>query len=230
MLISWAPPKRRSTPNEPALPSRAQFYDGGLTIAKSIRQPETCITAMLILLASSFGLGDDRLDPTVQWLCDQQLADGGWNCESIRSGSLHGSFNTSISALDALLQYQQSGGGLEVSDNMDRGRTFFLDHRLYRSHRTGELVSPAFPDSPFHPNGISTCSAASSTSARPALLQTLDWAMLSRSSVEHDVQMGPGQYTGHTPARHGFGWNRPDPVVGRPCAPFGSSSGGTRTG
>jgi len=129
----------------------ASFYDGGLTIAKSIRQPETCITAMLILLAASFGLDDDRLDPTVQWLLDQQLADGGWNCESIRSGSLHGSFNTSISALDALLQYQQSGGGLEVSDNMDRGRTFFLDHRLYRSHRTGELVSPAFTRFPFPP-------------------------------------------------------------------------------
>ena len=87
---------------------------------------------MLILLASSFGLEDDRLDQAVRWLCDQQLADGGWNCESIRSGSRHGSFNTSISALDALLQYQQSGGELRVSDSMDRGRTFFLEHRLCR--------------------------------------------------------------------------------------------------
>ena len=129
----------------------ASFYSGGLTLAKSIREPETCITAMLILLASSFGLDDDRLDPTVQWLLDQQLADGGWNCESIRSGSRHGSFNTSISALDALLRYQQSGGGLRVSDSMDRGRTFFLDHQLYRSHRTGELVIPVFTRFPFPP-------------------------------------------------------------------------------
>lgn len=129
----------------------ASFYDGGLTIAKSIHQAETCITAMLILLASSFGLDDDRLDPTVRWLLDQQLADGGWNCESIRSGSRHGSFNTSISALEALLQYQQSGGALLVSDAMDRGRAFFLDHRLYRSHRTGGLVNPAFARFPFPP-------------------------------------------------------------------------------
>jgi hypothetical protein len=103
------------------------------------------------LLASSFGLHDDQLDPTVRWLLDQQLADGGWNCESIRSGSRHGSFNTSISALDALLEYQQSGGGLAVSDSMDRGRRFFLDHRLYRAHRTGELVNPAFTRFPFPP-------------------------------------------------------------------------------
>jgi hypothetical protein len=62
----------------------ARFYDGGLTLAKSIRQPEACVTAMLILLASSFGLPVDRLDPAVQWLCDRPLADGGWNCESVR--------------------------------------------------------------------------------------------------------------------------------------------------
>jgi hypothetical protein len=106
---------------------------------------------MLILLASSLGYGDDRLDPAVQWLCDQQLADGGWNCESIRSGSRHGSFSTSVSVLDALLQYQQSGGGIGVADSMDRGRTFFLDHRLYRSHRTGQVVNATFTRFPFPP-------------------------------------------------------------------------------
>ena len=129
----------------------ARFFDGGLTLAESIRQPETCITAMLVLLASSFGYRDDRLDPAVQWLCEQQLADGGWNCQSVRSGSRHGSFNTTISALDALLQYQHSGGGLLVSSSMQRGRTFFLDHQLYRSHRTGEVVNTAFTRFPFPP-------------------------------------------------------------------------------
>jgi hypothetical protein len=129
----------------------AQFYDGGLTLAKSIRQPETCITAMLVLLASSFGLDDERLDPAVGWLLGQQLADGGWNCESIRSGSRHGSFHTSISALDALLQYQNSGGKVTVNGAMERGRGFFLDHRMYRSHRSGEVVNPAFTRFPFPP-------------------------------------------------------------------------------
>jgi hypothetical protein len=129
----------------------ASFYGGGLTIAKTIREPETCITAILILLASAFGLDDDRLDSTVRWLLGQQLADGGWNCESIRSGSRHGSFNTSISALDALLRYEQSGGSVPVSDSMARGRDFFLDHGLYRSHRTGQPVSQAFTRFPFPP-------------------------------------------------------------------------------
>ena len=129
----------------------ARFYDGGLTIAKSIRQPETCITSMLILLASSFGLDDDRLDQTVEWLLGQQLDDGGWNCETIRSGSRHGSFNTSISALDALLQYERCGGALAVAEAMDQGRRFFLDHQLYRSHRTGEVANAMFTRFPFPP-------------------------------------------------------------------------------
>jgi hypothetical protein len=34
---------------------------------------------------------------------------------------------------------------------MDRGRTFFLDHQLYRSHRTGKVVNAAFTGFPFPP-------------------------------------------------------------------------------
>lgn len=129
----------------------ARFYDGGLTLARTIQEPETCITAMLILLVASFRLTEERLDPTLAWLLDQQLDDGGWNCQTIRSGSRHGSFHTSISALDALVQYQESGGAIDVTDAMERGQRFFLDHGLYRSHRTGEVANTAFIRFPFPP-------------------------------------------------------------------------------
>lgn len=129
----------------------ARFFDGGLTLAKSIHQPETCITAMLVLLASSFGHDDERVDPAVRWLVAQQLDDGGWNCETIRSGSRHGSFHTSISALDALLEYERQGGKVPVGAAMKRGRAFFLDHKMYRSHRTGDVVNASFTRFPFPP-------------------------------------------------------------------------------
>ncbi|HSK35072.1 MAG TPA: hypothetical protein VK903_16450, partial [Propionicimonas sp.] len=100
----------------------ARLYDGGLNLAKTIREPETCITAMLTLLASSFGFEDERVEPAVHWLLGQQLEDGGWNCETVRSGSRHGSFHTTISTLDALQEYAATGGPVPVSDAMTRGR------------------------------------------------------------------------------------------------------------
>lgn len=84
---------------------------------------------------------------TVEWLLGQQLDDGGWNCESIRSGSTHGSFHTSITVLEALEAVASTPAAAGLSDAIEaaasRGREFLLVHHLYRSHRTGEVADPA---------------------------------------------------------------------------------------
>jgi hypothetical protein len=130
----------------------ARWYGDGLNLAKTIREPETCITGMLVLLAAAFGYREPRLASTVDWLVGQQLADGGWNCESIRRGATHGSFHTSITVLEALLAFErQSGGTVPVATALTAGREFFLEHRLYRSHRTGEVVDRRFTRFPFPP-------------------------------------------------------------------------------
>lgn len=133
----------------------ATWHAGGLTLARSLPYPEACITAMLVLVASSLGGRDapydEPCDAAVSWLVDQQLPDGGWNCRTPRTGSQHGSFHTSISVLDALLAYAGSGGPVPVEAALARGRGFFLDHRLLCSHRTGEVVDPAFTRFPFPP-------------------------------------------------------------------------------
>ena len=129
----------------------ASWFDGGLNLAKTIREPETCITAMLVLLAASFGHDDPRVDNVAEWLLAQQLDDGGWNCESIRSGSTHGSFHTTITVLEALQAYEHNRGDIPVAAAMSVGRDFFLKDRLYRSHRTGDIVNPAFTRFPFPP-------------------------------------------------------------------------------
>jgi hypothetical protein len=158
----------------------ASYYDGGLNIAKTIHQPEACITAMLTLIGSSFGLDDERIDAAVHWLLAQQLNDGGWNCETVRSGSQHGSFHTSISTLDALLEYQRAGGTVAVAAAMRRGREFFLDHRLWHSHRTGAEVAGASVVSRSRRSGISMFCEAWSTSGPQAPKQTHAWRRASQ--------------------------------------------------
>src|SRR5262249_32936849 len=52
----------------------------------------------------------------------------------------HSSFHTSIQVLEALAAYSASGGAVDVREPVRRGREFFLNHKLYQSHRTGEVA------------------------------------------------------------------------------------------
>jgi hypothetical protein len=104
------------------------------------RVPETCITGLLIRLTCAHGHDGPRLDAMVAELLDQQLDDGGWNCAARDDKGRHGSFHTSVLALEALDAYADAGGPRDVREAHRRGREFFLAHRLYRSHRTGAVA------------------------------------------------------------------------------------------
>lgn len=116
------------------------------------RVPETCIVSMLVRLTSYHAYEAPALDVLVADLLDQQLADGGWNCATRTEKHKHGSFHTSIQALEALDAYARAGGEIDVTAATQLGREFFLRHQLYRSHRTGEVAIrgstrfPAFPE------------------------------------------------------------------------------------
>jgi len=129
----------------------AQYFDGVPTPTKGVAPPDACVVAMYVLLAYRFGYRDPRVENGVRWLLGQQMDDGGWNCERTRGPTEHGSFHTTISTLDSFLEYERTGGALSVANAAQRGRDFFLAHRLYRSHRTGEVSNPAFSKFPFPP-------------------------------------------------------------------------------
>lgn len=116
------------------------------------RVPETCIVGILVRLTTCHGYPAPRLDGLVEYLLDQQLADGGWNCATRTDKSKHSSFHTSIQVLEALDAYASVGGQVDVREPIWRGHEFFLDHKLYQSHRTGAVAIrgstrfPAFPE------------------------------------------------------------------------------------
>jgi hypothetical protein len=106
---------------------------------------ETCVTGLVLSILSHFKYDDDRLDTVVDHLLKEQMPDGGWNCRR-RSGATHASVNTTILALEGLRLYELHRGRKMKAVRLAqrRGREFLLVHRLFRSHRTGEIIKPAF--------------------------------------------------------------------------------------
>ena len=83
-------------------------------------------------------------------LLSQQLDDGGWNCAARGERGKHSSFHTTIQALEALHTYQQAGEE-PTKRRRPEGGSSFSRHRLYKSHRTGEVAirgSTRFPQLP----------------------------------------------------------------------------------
>ena len=133
---------------------RGQQRDGGInygTWAKWTGTSETCVTGMVLSLLSYFERGDRRVDTIAQHLLDRQMADGGWNCRL--PDATHASMHTTISVLEGLRHYERVGGrnARAARSAAERGREFLLAHRLFRSHRTGDIIKPLFTRLSFPP-------------------------------------------------------------------------------
>ena len=116
------------------------------------RNSETCVTSMVLSIASRFAADDPRIDRLAANLLAEQMPDGGWNCQRSR-GATHSSLHTTISALEALLEYELAGGSLATRTRDARGRAheFLFIHRMFRSHRTGEVIKSAMTRFAFPP-------------------------------------------------------------------------------
>jgi hypothetical protein len=128
------------------------FPDGGINFSHHAKHSETCITGMVLSILAHFHYPDPRLATIAKHLLEQQMADGGWNCESYKRAT-HSSFNTTLLVLEGLCEYEQLAPdqAAPLQAAQARGREFLLRHTLYRSHRTGEVVSPAMTRFPFPP-------------------------------------------------------------------------------
>lgn len=123
------------------------IVDGGVTWENTTVMPDICVNAMFLALDYYFGNRDPRREDAVVWMLDEQLDDGGWNCQANRSGADHSSYHTTISVLEALAEIDDRAH----EPAADRGREFLLAHRLYKSHRTGEVSHPSFTKFSFPP-------------------------------------------------------------------------------
>ena len=106
-------------------------------------ETEPCINGRILALGAYFKEPNDQL---AGQLLDEQLEDGGWNCEAVlespkRPKSRRSSFHTTICVLEGLLAYEQAGRkSAAVAKARQRAENYLLERHLLRSLRTGEVI------------------------------------------------------------------------------------------
>jgi hypothetical protein len=99
---------------------------------------EPCINGRTLGLGAYFGEASARL---LDRLLDEQLEDGGWNCDAPQSH--RSSFHTTISVLEGLLAYEKATGAAPaVTEARLRAEEYLLERRMFRSRSSGEVIDP----------------------------------------------------------------------------------------
>lgn len=99
---------------------------------------EMCVTGMTLALRSYF-FQDVGVAPQIEHILGAQRDDGGWNCQV---SSKRSSFNTTLSILEGLMEYERAVGGDDVSmAARERAHEYLLQRRLMYSLRTGEYIN-----------------------------------------------------------------------------------------
>jgi hypothetical protein len=98
---------------------------------------EPCINGMVLALGAYFGESSEEV---LERLLDEQLDDGGWNCEA--PPSVRSSFHTTICVLEGLLEYQRAKGATAaVTEARARGQEYLLERRMFRSLSSGQVIN-----------------------------------------------------------------------------------------
>ncbi len=105
-----------------------RFFDGEL---------EPCINAQVAAVGAYFR---QDVRSIVDRLLQEQLGDGGWNCEA-PARSMRSSFHTTICVLEALFEYERSADSpADVMAARLRGQEYLLERRLFRRKSTGQAI------------------------------------------------------------------------------------------
>jgi len=117
--------------------------DGGIFPFGAEKKSDVCVNGMFLNYASYFGTREDDLKSIVDFLLTEHMKDGGFNCNSNGIGAIHSSVHSTISVLEGILEYAGNGNTYrldELQESADKARTFLLQHRLFRSDRSGKII------------------------------------------------------------------------------------------
>lgn len=128
--------------------------DGGVLCSHASDASDVCVNGMVLNYASYFGAPEEQLRSIVDFLLNEHMADGGFNCRSNRSGARHSSLHSTLSVLEGIQEYSDNGYHYrldEFHNAASAAREFILLHRLYKSDRTGKIIRKDFLQLSFPP-------------------------------------------------------------------------------
>jgi hypothetical protein len=121
--------------------------DGGINPSGTINDSDVCINGMFLYFACYFGADGLKLQSLVDFILSQRMSDGGFNCRLNSSGAKHSSLHTTICTIEGIAGYDAAGysyrlGELKAAaaDSIE----FILQHKLFMSDKTGEIINKDF--------------------------------------------------------------------------------------
>jgi len=117
--------------------------DGSINESKTVPSGDLCVNGMFLNYASFLGTNEEQLKSIVDYILDNIMPDGGFNCECTRKDVRHSSMHTTISVLEGIWEYIKARNQYRVDElhNAKIGaEEFLLMHRLYKSDKSGEII------------------------------------------------------------------------------------------
>ncbi|MBN1294213.1 MAG: hypothetical protein JXB48_20425 [Candidatus Latescibacteria bacterium] len=121
--------------------------DGGIFPIGSAKKSDVCVNGMFLNYASYFRMNENELKSIIDFLLSERMADGGFNCNSNGKGAVHSSVHTTLSVIEGFLEYAQNSYTYrlkEIQNAECESREFLLQHRLFKSDHTGEIINRKF--------------------------------------------------------------------------------------
>jgi hypothetical protein len=117
--------------------------DGSITESKAKNSGDLCVNGMFLNYASFFRIPEEDLKSIVDYILENQMPDGGFNCVLIRKNPVHSSMHTTISVLEGILEFVKAGNQYRLDEltlAKKEAEEFLLMHHLYKSSRSGEII------------------------------------------------------------------------------------------
>jgi hypothetical protein len=118
--------------------------DGSINESTREKNGDVCVNGMFLNYASFFKIGEEKLISIVDFIINSVMSDGGFNCDIIKHKPVHSSMHSTLSVLEGINEFIKAGYTYRINELQEiknDAEEFLLDHRLYKSSTSMEIIN-----------------------------------------------------------------------------------------